>query len=532
MGAVQSSTKNAVLAGKAFRDLNEQLKVLMKRMSSQPGYPSDTPTKTYWKDSPPFPDIVHLRKIPPSNRTEIVIIGSGITAAAIAWSFLGECSRSGIWRRIVVLDSRDLCGGATSRNGGHLKIIPHEQFNELRRSHGVERAAAIIRFQLSHIQLLMELCKSKRWDIAECRETETVDFFLTDEERDDTFAKVDAVRKYMPELQYTKFDEQEVHQRFDVNKNVKGALSYRAGAIHPYRFTCCVWNHLLRKYKNDLYIRTNTTVLDVRTLKGRPFAFEVVVDDLGQRTFECNQVVHATNAFATQFVPGLRGRLTGTLGTVSMMKPGKLFVDADPMKSWYIFYGHAYDYVMQRPPTHGVQGDVVFGGGFSRSEGQGAEMLGNWRTMLQWSGIMALTGDQLPFVGRLHPRLTGRNPCLGEKIYAEQKPGEWICAGYNGDGLMLAWLCGNALGIMLTEREHVDQPKLVGRPEGTLRSWFPSELEPTLKRVQKATLTNLGRRFFWALLSRRYVQLFSDDDNDRDDRDPEDNDQTILPLLG
>ncbi|KAI2467458.1 FAD dependent oxidoreductase-domain-containing protein [Annulohypoxylon bovei var. microspora] len=534
MGAVQSSAKKAVLASKAFRDLNEQLGILMKRLSSRPGYPSKNPTRTYWKDDPPFPDLVNVKMKPPSNRAEVVIIGSGITAAAVAWSYLNECSRSGIWRRIIVLESRDLCGGATSRGGGHMKILPHEQFDELRRSFGVKRAVEIIRFQLSHIKLLIDLCEVYGWETAECREVETVDYFLTDEERDSAFEKVEEVEKHIPELHYEKYEAREAQQTFKVNTNVKGAMSYRAGAIHPYRFVSCVWNQLLAQYKDYLYIRTDATVMNVIAPKGLPYAFEVIVDELDYNIFQCDHVVHATNAFATELVTGLRGKLTGILGTAAMMKPGKLYEAAQGVKSWYLFYGHSYDYAMQRPTVKGVQGDVVFGGGFSRSEGQGASMLGVWDEsrmdplpLAHLRGIhptiFPLTGDQLPFVGRLHPDLTGRKPHLKENIFTPHQPSEWICAGYNGDGLMLAWLCGTALGVMLTNREHVNVPESPGRPGGTLSSWFPTELRPSRKRVHKATLTNLGRRFFWALLSRRSVEPLSDLDLDT---------PPIVPSLG
>ncbi|KAI1091172.1 hypothetical protein F5B19DRAFT_286780 [Rostrohypoxylon terebratum] len=127
---------------------------------------------------------------------------------------------------------------------------------------------------------------------------------------------------------------------------------------------------------------------------------------------------------------------------------------------------------------------------------------------------MAFTGDRLPFVGRLHPSLTGRKPAISELVYPDHEPGEWICAGYNGDGLMQAWLCGTALGIMLAQREEIHQPKIPGRPEGTLQSWFPPEFKPTPKRVQKAIPVNLGHRFLRSLLSRRHADPVPDHDKD------------------
>jgi len=78
----------------------------------------------------------------------------------------------------------------------------------------------------------------------------------------------------------------------------------------------------------------------------------------------------------------------------------------------------------------------------------------------------------MPFVGRLESTLTGRSPVkvtLPEDIIY---PGEWVSAGYNGEGMVNAWGCGVALGLMVLGREESDSSKIVGRPNGPLDSWF------------------------------------------------------------
>jgi glycine/D-amino acid oxidase-like deaminating enzyme len=63
-----------------------------------------------------------------------------------------------------------------------------------------------------------------------------------------------------------------------------------------------------------------------------------------------------------------------------------------------------------------------------------------------WSGCMGFAPDLLPFVGRLD-EITGRKKG-GEG-------GEWISAGFKGEGLVLAWLCGVAIALMIVGDEEV-----------------------------------------------------------------------------
>ncbi|CAD0088085.1 unnamed protein product [Aureobasidium vineae] len=112
-------------------------------------------------------------------------------------------------------------------------------------------------------------------------------------------------------------------------------------------------------------------------------------------------------------------------------------------RSWWMIYGpDDFDYMTQRPSSDGT-GDIMLGGGTFRSKDNGLDQIGIWddsRTdsftpahlagilpvvfsrekqqreperqakFLQqhWSGIISLTGDSLPFVGKLDARLTGR----------------------------------------------------------------------------------------------------------------------------
>lgn len=67
-----------------------------------------------------------------------------------------------------------------------------------------------------------------------------------------------------------------------------------------------------------------------------------------------------------------------------------------------------------------------------------------------WSGVMGMTADGLPLVGRLPESVTGRTS--GE---------EWIAGGFNGEGMDKCWLSGESLAAMIAGR-----PVSTGMPEG------------------------------------------------------------------
>ncbi|KAI0156574.1 FAD dependent oxidoreductase [Xylariaceae sp. FL1272] len=547
MGAVHSSLKNVLLGIKALLQMNAELQQMLKRANASPGLPVSNSTEPYWLEDPPYPDLVNRQSKTLPQTADIVIIGSGITGAAVARSILYDAARKSRGEglgdgdkpspsstedekstnsdlpQIVVLDARSLCSGATGRNGGHIKASPHELFAQLQRMKmSEERAAALVRFQLAHLDVLTSLCEAEGWEAAECRKVETTDMYLTDEDRDKAFEEVHELRKWVPELEIKMWDSEEAQKKFKANAYIKGAISYTAGALWPFRFVSCVWKDLLDRFDSHLSLEMNTPVTKIKAsppLAASQFAYVVTT---GRGDIRCNQIVHATNGFTTQFVPGLKNKMTGLLAHMSAQRPGKSFPDINGDRSWSVFYNGAFDYVTQRPSREGKPGDIMLGGGFSRSANDGMSTIGIWddskmdalpvahiggifptifeprwgaedeggRMKSTWSGIVCATGDLCPFVGPLDPKLTGRESGISSQE-AGPHAGEWVAAGYSGDGMVWAWLSGTAAGLMLNGSENeviMNQP---GMLDGRLYDWFPRELEPTAQRLKKANLENL-----------------------------------------
>jgi hypothetical protein len=75
--------------------------------------PRANPTISYWQDpsDPEIADYLSSEQVPEAADT--VIIGSGITGSFVAWNLFQSPDHG----RIVMLEARQACSGATGRNG-------------------------------------------------------------------------------------------------------------------------------------------------------------------------------------------------------------------------------------------------------------------------------------------------------------------------------------------------------------------------------------------------------------------------------
>jgi glycerol-3-phosphate dehydrogenase len=95
----------------------------MDERAQQPvSLPRNGPTVSYWQDPPDrIADHRTTDQLPAS--ADMVIIGSGITGAAVAWNLLKHVPVPRIGDsddaapKIVMLEARQACSGATGRNG-------------------------------------------------------------------------------------------------------------------------------------------------------------------------------------------------------------------------------------------------------------------------------------------------------------------------------------------------------------------------------------------------------------------------------
>ena len=85
-----------------------------KRALIPVGLPKSNPLISYWQDPPDeLADYRSSNELP--EEVDTVVIGSGITGARVAHQLLTSASYNG--ERILMLEARQICSGATGRNG-------------------------------------------------------------------------------------------------------------------------------------------------------------------------------------------------------------------------------------------------------------------------------------------------------------------------------------------------------------------------------------------------------------------------------
>jgi glycine/D-amino acid oxidase-like deaminating enzyme len=202
--------------------------------------------------------------------------------------------------------------------------------------------------------------------------------------------------------------------------------------------------------------------------------------------------------------------------------PSKPSPQLSSSRSWTFFSEKSMEYLTQRP---GDMGELMLGGGLFQSgtdeigvaddsklnltvgaylggilpmvfENEGSNLEQTKFQMLStWTGIMGFTIDALPFVGRLDSVFSKRKvrgSGGSDGVSTSAAPGEWIAAGYNGEGMVNGWLCGVAVALMVLGKEDEERVASVGVPEGKVGDWLPSEYLLTRRRIEKASIYKLA----------------------------------------
>ncbi|KAI0483418.1 FAD dependent oxidoreductase [Xylaria cf. heliscus] len=449
--------------------------------------PRDNPTQSYWQlDVDEIADLRSTESLP--SEADTVIIGSGITGAAVALNLLSNGARD-----IVMIEARQACSGATGRNGGHTKAASYRSFLHHQREYGTEMAAKIARLELANIRAVHAFAKKHAVD-CESNPCITADIVYDAKQLETAQKAVKAMQDAMPgddASVYNFHGPDEVRAMFYCGKGgdegVCGGVSYEAGSLNAYKFTIGVLKLCLEK---GLNLQTNTPATNLkRSSQGR---YQV---ETPRGTINARRVVMATNGYTAHLLKRFQGIIVPLRGHVTAQRPGLNMPKNGLPGTYSFFYAKGYDYMIPRPRGCKFEGDIIIGGRLSSAVSDGLNEYGttddstededtmrdlrntlpqyfgdNWgeddpegRVRNQWTGIMGYGPDELPFVGEMP----------GEKNL-------WVSASFQGHGMVLCWMSARALVEMME-----------GRDGDELRCWFPDVYRISEPRFE---LTFKGRR--------------------------------------
>ncbi|VUC34761.1 unnamed protein product [Clonostachys rosea] len=463
---------------------------MFKQLAQDPRPPVDNPSLSYWQ-SPPHKGLLGVQSTTLPSIRDVIVIGSGITSCSVT----RELFEAGFSGTISVLEAREVCSGATGRNGGRINCVAIQDYHKYVSLFGVEVAKSIVRFEMAHYDEIVKAAQSlgdEAFKRTEIRPVETVAVVFSEEKLQDLKSMLENFEAVFSDLRgrWKVIEAEEVRESYGV-KDATGALIGTAGAGWAYRLITEVFDRLLKDHPASFSIETKTMVTGISRIESNQYPYSIKTT---RGVIRAKHVLHCTEGHVSHLVPQLRGILVPRRGQMSVLNPGNKFRDSRGNRSWSFYYDQGFDYVSQNEHTK----ELFAGGGDTFEFNQALSTFGvssdaeeNIRSKIHlagfmpvafgekhwgeqdpgkpilkasWVGVMCNSLDHVPFVGLLPQEALGPRPA-GDW----ESGGEWISAGYGGYGMVNAWLCGKALAR-----------QIVG---GQVPSWLPVVYQATPARV-------------------------------------------------
>ncbi|EFX05502.1 FAD dependent oxidoreductase superfamily [Grosmannia clavigera kw1407] len=412
--------------------------------------PIDNPTKSYWIEAAasPLRSFQSAATLPAT--TDLVIVGSGYTGASAAYWVHKHTAALGTTPQMVMLEARDVCGGATGRNGGQLRPHAYSRYPAWSARFGAAGALALIQHEMAHLAAFRALLDAEGIADETClRLGETFDAAMTVEAWTRLRGAFDAfVRDHGRDGDIIRecrlIDDPTEAEAFTQMKGCLGAIVHPAGQIWPYKLVHALLRIVLATGR--LQLHANTPVASVSAQRDSD-GFLTVTTPRG--SIRARAVLHATNRWASHLLPEFDRLVFPCLCTVAAVQAPAGFIRNTGAQHWD---GEVNNYHNQLPPPYNV---IVVGGAkavcahyphaWLRSDDESRQLPGvpsfyktwpkndlvDWPALSEetplglpddqggvWTGVESASIDSFPFVGPL-----------------PQKPGHFVAAGFAGHGM-------------------------------------------------------------------------------------------------
>ncbi|KAH8168985.1 FAD dependent oxidoreductase domain-containing protein [Sarocladium implicatum] len=448
--------------------------VIWDQITADPNLPRENSTESLWQ-SPRHPEVGSVQSAVLPEQVDHIVIGSGIAGLGAVRTLL-ESPAAG-QQTVTLLEARNLCSGATGRNGGQLTRVPPTLYPMLSESFGAEQAKKIFKYTVDGLEEMKHLATDHGAETeAYSRYQPLEKFFAYYDEQSwrETVEGVEHYEKENPEDKgiYKLVTKEECDSIYMI-KGAHGGLRFPAGVISPHNLVSATFARFLKNYPSRLTIETRTPATAIEYHPSSNSTHPYIVKT-PRGNIRATNILHCTNGWSGHLLPGLRGKMYPRRGTMSVQNPGKSFPDMSRKQSWSLYFTPKLDeatdvvetgryYCFQNRDT----GDLWVGGdrdslrGFIGADDTQIDPTAekNLRAMLPnlwqdnwiksngdvrgiWTGVMCYTGDRLPFIGKLPGTATGR-----------RGSGEWIAGGWNSYGMTNGLRSGSALAKLVLGEE-------------------------------------------------------------------------------
>ena len=390
-------------------------------------YPVENATVPYWRSQ--------LHEIDSYQSTEglpeecdIVIIGAGLSGVSTAYWLLDDNPNP---PSIVLLEARQICSGATGRNGslsisllrdvsladrntgGHLMMV-YPYIEEVTKEHGADAARELLLFQKAQVSAMKRTAEKEELD-CDLVLTRVCEATLSQETADERRAVYDENRRagldYIDDVDFVgpKYAENVscvnscplkhpilvmMSDTLQISgvKGAKAAITVTAAQLWPYKFVTGLLAKLIKR--TSINVRTHTRVTSVLPDRdGR----HVVSTPRG--AIRAQKVVFATNAYTSGVAPEYCQKIVPRKGSCSHIRVPKNTLHQPPhlTHTYGLSYSNGHrDYLIPRPDN-----GVICGGGKHTYGDQTELWFNNWddSTVIEATRKHFATVMQENFVG-------------------------------------------------------------------------------------------------------------------------------------
>ncbi|KAK1561554.1 FAD dependent oxidoreductase [Colletotrichum navitas] len=416
--------------------------------------PVPNSTTSFWRSTPHALDDHRTTPELPSQ-VDIAVIGSGYAGVSTVYHILDRCKARGVPPpKIVILEARQACSGATGRNGGHLKPDPYNRPASLISTHGIEAATEVAEFEAKNLPAVKKVVEAEGID-CDFVLTRAVDALMSDAIGKRMKAGVDLLRKngvsVMDDVYYAEGTEAE---QLSGVKGAKACISYTAGHLWPFKLIV----HLLSKAIDaGVNLQTHTPV---NTVTETPDKEGYLTLSTPRGKIRAAKVVYATNAYTSSLLPEFVDKIVPVRGICSHITPGKQPSPLLPHSYIIRWSDTEYEYLIPK-----LDGSIVVGGARSKYyhdlpswynnvnddqliesakthfDGYMQRVFHGWEdscatTSTVWTGIMGYSSDDLPHIGAVPGRQN-----------------QFILAGFTGHGMPQIFLSAKGVASMIMEQK-------------------------------------------------------------------------------
>ena len=354
------------------------------------------------------------------DQFDVAIIGGGYTGLSSA-KYLAELGLSPI-----VVEANYIGWGASGRNGGVVSDKFRVSLKEINRVYGLEAARRMHNLGIEAVEHIDSLVDKYKITSAEYKPSGSLRCAHTQRAYEKLKEECEWFNSVLGDRAYRILSPANVREETGSSAFCGGMLNARGGVIHPLNFALGWASGLLRA---GIAICEETAVLHVSSEEGG------VVVETDKGTIRVKYVVLASNSYsrissATKFLAKsiipFRSAIIATApleGTAAehLLRLSRSYTETRRMMRWF----------------RKAQGRLLYGGrgAFGRDDSELA-FLALRKAMVQqfpelkdveveyrWSGLVGVTLDSLPHLGK----------CNNRVIYA---------AGYNGSGVAISSLIG------------------------------------------------------------------------------------------